>query len=318
MTAIVLATRAPVLLAPSMNVNMWNHPLTQANLRRLVDVAGYRRRRPGRRLPRVPVDGPGPARRARRHRRGRGARAVAAGSRRREASSSPRARRTRRSIRCGSSAIAAPARWASRSRPPRSAAVPTSRSCSARARSRRRSACRRCNVETAAQLQWALGDAVKEADVVVMTAAVADYRPAKEAKEKLKRGELGPKMTIDLVANPDLLAELGKKRRAKDAAARRVRGRDRGRDRERAGQARDEEVRPDRRERRRRAGRPASRSTPTTSAGRCERRDRRARRHRRPRSRTASSTRSSRCCNAAGRCASGPKAARKTAFDAAR
>ena len=54
--AIVLATRAPVLLAPSMNVNMWNHPLTQANVRRLVDVAGYQRRRAGRRLPRVPVD----------------------------------------------------------------------------------------------------------------------------------------------------------------------------------------------------------------------------------------------------------------------
>ena len=38
-TAIVLATRAPVLLAPSMNVNMWNHPLTRAN------VAQARRRR---------------------------------------------------------------------------------------------------------------------------------------------------------------------------------------------------------------------------------------------------------------------------------
>src|SRR5262249_13611792 len=45
--AIVLATRAPVLLAPSMNVNMWGHPLTQANLRRLTDVAGYRVIAPG-------------------------------------------------------------------------------------------------------------------------------------------------------------------------------------------------------------------------------------------------------------------------------
>src|SRR3990167_903248 len=39
-SAIVLATRAPVLIAPSMNVNMWNHPLTRANLQKLVDVAG--------------------------------------------------------------------------------------------------------------------------------------------------------------------------------------------------------------------------------------------------------------------------------------
>jgi phosphopantothenoylcysteine decarboxylase/phosphopantothenate--cysteine ligase len=69
------------------------------------------------------------------------------------------------------------------------------------------------NVETAAQLQWALGDAIKGADAVIMTAAVADYRPAKEAKEKLKRGALGSKMSIDLVANPDLLAELGKQRK---------------------------------------------------------------------------------------------------------
>ena len=71
------------------------------------------------------------------------------------------------------------------------------------------------SVENAAQLQWALADAVKGADVVVMTAAVADYRPAKEEKHKLKRGELGPKTSMALVANPDLLAELGAKRGTK-------------------------------------------------------------------------------------------------------
>src|SRR5262245_33565896 len=46
-TAIALATRAPVLLAPSMNVHMWQHPLTQANLVRLIDVARYRVVGPG-------------------------------------------------------------------------------------------------------------------------------------------------------------------------------------------------------------------------------------------------------------------------------
>src|SRR5688500_19885573 len=40
-SAVVLATRAPVLIAPSMNVNMWTHPLTETNLLRLIDVAGY-------------------------------------------------------------------------------------------------------------------------------------------------------------------------------------------------------------------------------------------------------------------------------------
>ena len=39
-TAVALATRAPLLIAPSMNVNMWAHPLTAANVRRLIDVAG--------------------------------------------------------------------------------------------------------------------------------------------------------------------------------------------------------------------------------------------------------------------------------------
>jgi outer membrane receptor protein involved in Fe transport len=37
-TAVLLATRAPVLVAPSMNVNMWNHPLTQRNLQTLVGI----------------------------------------------------------------------------------------------------------------------------------------------------------------------------------------------------------------------------------------------------------------------------------------
>src|SRR6266576_3366099 len=38
--AVVLATRAPVLLAPAMNVNMWTNPVTQANLTRLLGPAG--------------------------------------------------------------------------------------------------------------------------------------------------------------------------------------------------------------------------------------------------------------------------------------
>ena len=36
LAAVVLASRAPMLLAPAMNVNMWENPLTQANLRRLL------------------------------------------------------------------------------------------------------------------------------------------------------------------------------------------------------------------------------------------------------------------------------------------
>src|SRR5277367_1340273 len=32
LTTLYLATAAPVVVAPAMNVNMWNHPATQANL----------------------------------------------------------------------------------------------------------------------------------------------------------------------------------------------------------------------------------------------------------------------------------------------
>ena len=38
--SIILATKSPVLLAPAMNVNMWNNPLTQRNIQTLRDV-GY-------------------------------------------------------------------------------------------------------------------------------------------------------------------------------------------------------------------------------------------------------------------------------------
>lgn len=39
-TTVLLATKAPVLVAPSMNVNMWEHPATQANMKRLQEL-GY-------------------------------------------------------------------------------------------------------------------------------------------------------------------------------------------------------------------------------------------------------------------------------------
>jgi len=40
LAAVVLSSRAPVLLAPAMNVNMWENPLTQANLGRLLGPDG--------------------------------------------------------------------------------------------------------------------------------------------------------------------------------------------------------------------------------------------------------------------------------------
>ncbi|MFW5738939.1 MAG: bifunctional phosphopantothenoylcysteine decarboxylase/phosphopantothenate--cysteine ligase CoaBC [Myxococcota bacterium] len=55
-----------------------------------------------------------------------------------------------------------------------------------------------------------LGEALEGADALVMAAAVGDYRAATPQDEKIKR--TGDSMTLELVPNPDLLAELGQRR----------------------------------------------------------------------------------------------------------
>ncbi|SFR59581.1 phosphopantothenoylcysteine decarboxylase / phosphopantothenate--cysteine ligase [Microbacterium azadirachtae] len=71
-------------------------------------------------------------------------------------------------------------------------------------------------VGTAAELATAMKDAAAAADVVVMAAAVADYRPAQAAAHKLTK-EDGILERIELVENEDVLAALGASRR--DGAA---------------------------------------------------------------------------------------------------
>ncbi|MCL2594823.1 MAG: bifunctional phosphopantothenoylcysteine decarboxylase/phosphopantothenate--cysteine ligase CoaBC [Promicromonosporaceae bacterium] len=61
-------------------------------------------------------------------------------------------------------------------------------------------------VETCLELRQAVRDAGAAADVIVMAAAVADFRPAMPAAVKIKKAQ-GP-ASIDLVENPDILAEL--------------------------------------------------------------------------------------------------------------
>jgi phosphopantothenoylcysteine decarboxylase/phosphopantothenate--cysteine ligase len=65
----------------------------------------------------------------------------------------------------------------------------------------------RTRVETALEMRAAMLERLADTDVVFMTAAVADYRPLHLAPEKLKK-EAGPP-TLELVENPDILAELG-------------------------------------------------------------------------------------------------------------
>jgi len=64
-------------------------------------------------------------------------------------------------------------------------------------------------VETTEELRQATVKAAGGADAVAMAAAPADFRPARFAGTKIKKREGEPAPVIDLVTNPDIAAELG-------------------------------------------------------------------------------------------------------------
>jgi len=212
--AIALATRAPVLVAPSMNVNMWAHPLTRANVMRLVEVAGYRVVGPGDGFLACRWTGPGrlaePADivEAAAHVLApqdlAGKRIVVTAGPTHEAIDPARFIGNRSSGKMGAALAAAAQRRGAEVTlllGPSAIAPPLGVTL--------------VGVETAAQLEAALTHAAASADAIIMAAAVADYRPAKPAAHKLKRGQLGATTELALVANPDLLAGLGTRRGAK-------------------------------------------------------------------------------------------------------
>ncbi|WP_370942624.1 bifunctional phosphopantothenoylcysteine decarboxylase/phosphopantothenate--cysteine ligase CoaBC [Amycolatopsis sp. cg5] len=63
-------------------------------------------------------------------------------------------------------------------------------------------------VSTAEQLRVAMHEAAKPAEIVVMAAAVADFRPANVAGAKIKKSDDQPDPVITLDRNADILAEL--------------------------------------------------------------------------------------------------------------
>lgn len=66
-------------------------------------------------------------------------------------------------------------------------------------------------VETALEMQAAVRERVADCDLFVACAAVADYRPAEVAPEKIKKGAEEALM-VRLVRNPDILAEVAARR----------------------------------------------------------------------------------------------------------
>ena len=56
-------------------------------------------------------------------------------------------------------------------------------------------------------------EAAAEADVIIMAAAVADYRPSEVRAEKIKKEDTGDTLVLTLVRNPDILAGLAAARK---------------------------------------------------------------------------------------------------------
>ena len=63
-------------------------------------------------------------------------------------------------------------------------------------------------VVSALQMREAVLKHAAESDIIIMCAAVADYRPARRVSGKMKKGP--DEISLALVKNPDILAELGR------------------------------------------------------------------------------------------------------------
>ena len=219
LTAVVLATKAPVLLAPAMNVNMWQNPLTQANLGRLLGPAG------GGRVSTVgpdsgelacgwigagrliePAEIVAAAARLLAPADLDGRRVVVAAGPTREPVDEVRFLGNRSSGKMGAALAAAAAARGAEVTLLAGPGTPNVQSGPGAG------GISRIEVETAADLERALALATPDADAVVMAAAVADFRPRVRAPGKLSRRDAGGALTLELTAVPDLLAGLAQAR----------------------------------------------------------------------------------------------------------
>jgi phosphopantothenoylcysteine decarboxylase / phosphopantothenate---cysteine ligase len=66
-------------------------------------------------------------------------------------------------------------------------------------------------IETALELRDAVHTAIDGADLLIMNAAVADFRPAEQSTRKIKKGD-DEELVVRLVRNPDILAGLAARR----------------------------------------------------------------------------------------------------------
>jgi len=66
-------------------------------------------------------------------------------------------------------------------------------------------------VKTAEDMRQAVFDGCAGCDIIIKAAAVSDYRPREIARQKIKKG--ADSLSLDLVKNPDILAQLGAKKK---------------------------------------------------------------------------------------------------------
>lgn len=205
LAAILLATRAPVLVCPAMNDLMWSHPATRANAERLRGMA-YRLVGPAE-GPLAYGEGSGPGRMEEpavivQHvgralegeSRYAGRRVVVTAGPTREGVDPVRFLSNRSSGRMGFAVAAAAWR---RGADVDLIAGPTSLEAPAGPRLHR--------VETTEEMKRAVQRALADAELLVMAAAPADFRPERPAGSKIKK-EAGPG-SIALAAAPDILKE---------------------------------------------------------------------------------------------------------------
>ena len=211
----IMATQAPVIMAPAMNTNMYNNPLVQQNIAKLTAL-GYSFIEPASGMLACGVEGQGrlpepacivdfmkkqfanPANPVEKNDlAGRKVIVTAGGTR--EPLDPVRYIGNRSSGKMGYAlAEAAKARGAqvtlisgpTKLKPPEGVAY--------------------VSVETAAEMRQAVLADYQVADIVIKAAAVADYKPQQVALQKIKKA--GDTLTLVLEKNPDILLELGQRK----------------------------------------------------------------------------------------------------------
>ncbi len=209
LTTVVLATRAPLLVVPSMNVHMLAHPLVQANLAKLRN-AGYHVMDAASGYLACGYEGKGrlpepqaiveEIRRLLRPKDLTGEKIVVTAGPSREPLDPVRFLSNRSSGKMGYALARAAAR--------RGAQVTLVSGPTALAAPE---GVRTLSVVTAEEMREAVLAEFDSATAVFMAAAVADYRPRSAAGAKMKRN--GDAIRLEFVPNPDIVAELGARKR---------------------------------------------------------------------------------------------------------